>query len=167
LILVEKPPSAQDVDIGCLTSLRHLLIDIPTWIKRDMVQYLAHLLQNLDVSSPIETITILIIVSEECTLLNWEDAAKWQVLDVAFSRLTSAALLEVTIQVHSNEGHFEDITGLDFIERGLPGLVSRGILKVEKIPGTCDVIHIIAINICFRSSSTLYCLMDSIDLLRC
>jgi hypothetical protein len=163
LTVVEKPPSAQAIDIGCLTSLRHLLIDIPTWIKRDMIQYLAHVLQNMNPSSPVETITILIIVSEECTLHNWEDAAKWQALDIAFSRLTSAALVEVKIQVHSNEGRLEDITGLDLIERGLPGLVSRGILEVEKIPGTCSVIHCHHSDICLRSASTLYYLTDSTD----
>lgn len=106
-----------------------------------MVHYLASLLQNLDTSSSLQTITIVIIISEECTLHDWEDVTKWRALDNAFSDLTSASLIEVNVQVHSNEGRFEDITGLDLIEKGLPGLLSRGILKVEKIKGIYRVIY--------------------------
>lgn len=134
LHIFEKPPSPQAINIGCLTSLRHLLIDIPTWLDTDMMLYLAHLLQNLAASSSIQTITVVIIVSEACTLHEWEGTAPWQALDSAFSGLTSASLIEVKIQVHSNEGRLEEITGLDLVEKGLPGLLSRGILKVEKIP---------------------------------
>jgi len=100
-----------------------------------MLSYLAHLLQKLGASTSIQSITIVIVVSEESTLHDWEDKAKWQTLDVAFSHLTFASLIEVKIQVHSNDEHLEDITGLDIVEKGLPGLLSRGILTVEKIPG--------------------------------
>ena len=138
---VEKPPSPHDINIGCLTSLRHLLIDIPTWLDTDMMQYLTSLLQNCNTLSSLQSITIVIIVSEECTLHDWEDIAKWRALDNAFSDLNSASLIEVNVQVHSNEGRFEDITGLDLVEAGLPGLWSRGILKIEKIKGMYCVIR--------------------------
>jgi hypothetical protein len=100
-----------------------------------MLQYLSLLLQNLDGTSPVQTITIVIIVSQECTLHEWEHVTQWQALDETFSGLTSPSLIEVKFQVHSNEGRIDDITGLDLIENGLPGLLARGILKVETIPG--------------------------------
>jgi hypothetical protein len=126
--------------MGCLTSLRHILIDIPTWLDTDMIVYLTSLLQNLDTSCSVQTITIVVIVSEECTLHEWGDIAQWEVLDRAFSSLTSPSLTAVQFQVHSNEGRIEDITGLELIHQGLPGLLSRGILDVEKILGMYSVI---------------------------
>lgn len=100
-----------------------------------MILYMVQLLQQLATSRTLETITILIIISQECTLHDWENSEKWQLLDAVFSNLTSPSLFEVKFQVHSNENRFEGITGLDIIERGLPRLLSRGILNVEKIRG--------------------------------
>ena len=96
---------------------------------------MVQLLQQLATSRTLETITILIIISQECTLHDWENSAKWQLLDAVLFGLTSPSLVEVKFQVHSNESRLEDITGLDIIEGGLPRLSSRGILNVEKIRG--------------------------------
>ena len=121
------------INIGRLTSLHHLLIDIPVWLDLGMITYLVHIIDKLDAtSSPVQDITIVISVSEECTLHEWE-SKEWEALENAFLRLTSSSLRQVTIQVISNEGRIESITGLDLLENGLPGLVSRGLLKVEKI----------------------------------
>ena len=100
-----------------------------------MMSYLACLIDKLDVGSPVQNITILINVSEECTLHEWEEPEKWAVLESAFSRLTSPSLIEVRFQIHSIEGCMESITGLELVEKGLPLLSARGILSVEKIPG--------------------------------
>ena len=101
-----------------------------------MIRYLACVLERLDTtSSSVQRITIIITVSDECNLYEWEGKERWDALETAFSRLTSTSLREVKIQVRSNEGCTDEITGLDVVEKGLPGLLSRGILKVEKIQG--------------------------------
>jgi hypothetical protein len=88
-----------------------------------MIQYLVHVLQNMDTSNPVETITTLRRVHPSRL------GGRSKVTGSRYSLLSPTSNFgrsrRSEIQVHSNEGCLEDITGLDPIERGFPGLLSR------------------------------------------
>ncbi|RDB26355.1 hypothetical protein Hypma_006775 [Hypsizygus marmoreus] len=117
-----------------LTSIRTLLIIIPTWYST-WLTVLKTLLSclNQGACAVVETITIVMLLDKPGSLLisDAHPITGWQDVDAEFAQIPSTSLTEVIFEVYTTEGDDSDILGLDVIRSGLQGLQAQGLLRVE------------------------------------